>query len=66
MASPCINLLSQSEHGVDLTFTSIQVKHLTLSGPDASPSKESLFFLNECIHFLYIFPKPEEVWFEFG
>lgn len=66
MASPHIKLLIWGEQGVDLTFTSIQVRYLTLHGPGPSLPKERLFFPNECIHSLYIFPKPKEIQFESG
>jgi len=49
-----------------LTSTSIQVRHLILDGPGPSLPEERLFVLNKCVHLLYIFPKPEEVRFEFG
>lgn len=66
MVSPCIKLLTRGECGADLTFTVIQVRHLTLRGPGPSLPKERLFSPNECICSLYIFPKPKEVWIEFG
>lgn len=66
MASPCIKLLTRGERGVDLTFTVIQVRHLTLHGPGPSLPKEGLFSPNECICSLYILPKPKEVQIELG